>query len=363
MTRTPTARTGRLPLWAAVVVALVCGVLMATQSRVNGELGERLGDGFSGALLSFSIGLVIVIVIAALTPSARRGTRALAQEVRAGRLPAWTLLGGVGGALFVLSQGLATAIIGVSLFTVALIGGQTVSGLIVDRLGLGPGGKRALTARRLVGAAIALVVVAWSVGVHVRPDIPLWMLVLPLIAGVCVAVQQAANGRVAGAARSAVVSTLTNFIAGTIVLLLAAIVHAAVTGSIPTALPADWWLYLGGPLGVTFIFGLATAVRVTGVLILGLCTVAGQLGAALAFDVLAPEPGRSVDWTTPIAAVLIVLAVIVVTLPSRRRGANSDAPETFGAKGGSLDRSAVLVGRSTDHGADARGISSQDPEA
>lgn len=312
------AGRGPLPLGAAVVVTVVCGIVMAAQSRINGELGRRLDDGFAAAAISFTIGLVIVLVVVALMPSARRGTRTALVEVRRNRLPLWTLFAGFGGAVFVLSQGLATAVVGVSLFTVALVGGQTASGLLVDRAGLGPGGVRYLTVRRVLGAGIALAVVMWSVIAHIEPGIPLWMLVLPVLAGAVVAVQQAANGRVANAAGSAVTSTLFNFITGATALVVAALVHSLVVGGLPTTLPTEWWLYLGGPLGVTFIFALATAVRTTGVLLLGLCSVAGQLSGSIAIDLLAPGTGHSVDWTTPIAAALIVAAVLVVSLPKRQ---------------------------------------------
>jgi transporter family-2 protein len=311
------AHLGRLPLGPAVVIAVVCGVLMATQSRINGELGRRLGDGFTAAAISFGIGLAIVLVIVAAMPAARRGTRFALTEVKQRRLPLWTLFAGFGGAVFVLSQGLASAVVGVSLFTVAFIGGQTVSGLLVDRAGLGPGGVRYLTLRRVIGAGIALAVVVWSIVSHLEPDIPTWMLILPVLAGVVVAWQQAANGRVANAAGSAVTSTLFNFVTGATVLVLIALVHALVAGGLPGAYPTEAWLYLGGPLGVAFIFGLATAVRTTGVLLLGLCSVAGQLGGSIAIDLLAPGSGHSVDWTSPIAAALVIVAVLVVSLPGR----------------------------------------------
>jgi transporter family-2 protein len=229
------------------------------------------------------------------------------------------LFAGFGGGVFVLTQGLASALIGVSLFTVAFIGGQTVSGLIVDRIGIGPGGRRYLTFRRVLGAGIAFAVVLWSVAAHIDPGIPAWLLLLPFVAGVAQAVQQAANGRVAAASGSAVSSTLFNFIAGTSLLLVIALVHALVTGGWPDAYPAEWWLYLGGPLGVTFIFGLATAVRSTGVLLLGLCSISGQLIGSIAIDLVAPGAGHGVDWTTPIAAALVVAAVLIVSLPSRSR--------------------------------------------
>ncbi|WP_368498518.1 DMT family transporter [Herbiconiux sp. A18JL235] len=312
-------RASRLPLWLAIVVAVVCGVLMATQSRVNGEFGKRIGDGYTAAAISFGIGLVIVAVIVAFTPSARHGARTALREVRERRLPAWMLLGGIGGAVFVLSQGLASALVGVSLFTIAFIGGQTISGLVVDRVGIGPGGRRYLTPRRVLGAGIAFAVVVWSVVAHVDPEIPVWLLLLPFAAGCVQAVQQAVNGRVAAVAGSAVSSTLFNFCAGTAVLVLIALVHAGLTGGFPASLPTEWWLYLGGPLGVAFIFGLSTAVRTTGVLLLSLCSISGQLLGSIAIDLIAPGSGHGVDWTTPIAAVLVVVAVLVVSLPSRGR--------------------------------------------
>jgi bacterial/archaeal transporter family-2 protein len=319
MSTTPPPPAGRLPLGAAIAVAVGCGVLMATQSRVNGELGRRLGDGFTAAAISFAVGLVIVAAIALLQPAARHGVRRALGEVRGGHLPGWMLLAGFGGGVFVLTQGVASAIVGVSLFTIAFIGGQTVSGLAVDRAGFGPGGRRYLTARRVVGAGIAFAVVLWSVLLHIEPDIPLLLLLLPFAAGMVQAVQQAANGRVAAAAGSAVSSTLFNFIAGTALLVAIALVHALVAGGLPAAYPPDWYLYLGGPIGVVFIFGLATAVRVTGVLLLGLCSISGQLIGSIAIDVIAPGGGHGIDWTTPIAAVLVVVAVLVVSLPTRAR--------------------------------------------
>jgi len=319
MTTRTTSAVGRLPVWAAVGIAVLCGVLMATQARINGELGHRIDDGYTAAAISFTMGLVIVAVIASVTPSARAGVRLALGEVRQGRLPGWMLFAGVGGAIFVLSQGLASAVIGVSLFTIAFVGGQTLSGLVVDRIGFGPGGRRYLTVRRVLGAAIAVAVVAWSIVSHLDPGIPTWMLVLPLVAGIAQAVQQAANGRVAAAAGSAVSSTLFNFLVGSVVLIAIALVHVALSGGFPASLPAEWWLYLGGPLGVTFIFGLSTAVRVTGVLLLSLCSVAGQLTGSLVIDMVAPGSGHGIDWTTPLAAVLVVVAVLVVSVPPRGR--------------------------------------------
>ncbi len=46
-------------------------MLVAIQSRINGELGKRLGDGVPAALISFGSGLVILLVLALVIPRIR----------------------------------------------------------------------------------------------------------------------------------------------------------------------------------------------------------------------------------------------------------------------------------------------------
>ncbi len=69
------------------------------------------------------------------------------------------LAGGAAGALTVATQGLAVGIIGVSLFTVGIVAGQTVYGLVLDRIGFGPAGVVAVTMPRLLGGVLALAAV------------------------------------------------------------------------------------------------------------------------------------------------------------------------------------------------------------
>src|SRR5688500_2532083 len=127
-----------MPAWLAIAGAVLVGVLTAAQARINGELGARLEDGLTAATVSFSTGLVILFVLSAALPVGRRGLAALVSGVRARTIPWWMLLGGLAGALSVATQGLTVAIIGVSLFTVGLVAGQTVNGLLLDRIGYSP---------------------------------------------------------------------------------------------------------------------------------------------------------------------------------------------------------------------------------
>ncbi|MFF2632600.1 DMT family transporter [Microbacterium sp. NPDC058021] len=309
----------RLPVWVALGGAALIGVMTAVQARVNGQLGVRLEDGFVAAFISFASGLVLLTVISLALPGGRAGFARLASGVRERRIPFWMLCGGAAGALTVATQGLAVGIIGVALFTVGVVAGQTICGLVLDRLGYGPSGVVAVTTGRVLGGVLALA----AVGIALTGgavDAPLWMLVLPFAAGVGIAWQQATNGRLRQRVGTPLTATLVNFIGGSLCLLIAAGVHVALVGA-PAALPTEPWLYVGGALGVFYIFLSAALVVHTGVLLLGLASVAGQLAASVVLDLVWPAPAGP-GTGTALAMVAVALAsVVVAAVPWRRRRA------------------------------------------
>lgn len=304
------------PRVIAVLGAVLVGVLTASQSRINSQLAVEIGDGFIASVISFGSGLVILLVALTLWRPGREGIARLTASVRSRRTPWWYLGGGFAGALFVLSQGLTGSLLGVALFTIAVVCGQIVSGLVIDRLGMGSVAPAAVTTTRLIGSLLALVAVGWAVSSQIRTDTALWVVILPLLAGVGTGWQQAANGQVRVAAESALTATLMNFVVGTTALTAAATVHIALAGW-PDALPDTPWLYLGGLLGTLFIGLGIVVVKYLGVLLLGLGAIAGQLVMSLALDVLAPAGARSVEWTTVLGTALTLTAVIIAAIPSR----------------------------------------------
>lgn len=307
-----------MPVWLALGGAVLVGVLTAVQARINGQLGVRLEDGFVAAVISFGSGLVILVALSALLPAGRRGFALLAQGVRTRSIPWWMLAGGAAGAVTVATQGLAVGLIGVSLFTVGVVAGQTVCGLFLDRVGYSPAGLVAVTVPRLLGGALALGAVGLALVGDGVEGIPVWMLVLPFVAGVGIAWQQATNGRLRQRVGTPLTATLVNFIGGTVLLILAAAVHVAVDGP-PRPLPAEPWLYLGGAIGVAYIFLSAALVQHTGVLLLGLGAVVGQLVTSVGLDAIWPAPA-GLSLGQQLAMVTVALAsVVVAAVPWRRR--------------------------------------------
>lgn len=303
---------------AAVGGAVLIGALTALQARINGTLGAELGDGIVAAAVSFSSGLLILIVLSALLPEGRRGFGRLVHGIRTRSVPPWMLLGGLVGAFTVASQGLTVATIGVALFTVGFVAGQTTGGLVLDRVGYGPAGVVPVTVRRAVGAALAIAGVVVCLSGDALGGVPLWMLIVPAVAGAAVSWQQGTNGRLRVRVESPLTATLVNFIGGTVVLLLAAAVHTSVVGA-PRAVPTEPWLYSGGAVGVIYIFLSSVVVRRTGVLLLGLGSVVGLLTTSVLLDVAWPAPAAPPPAVAVLAAAVAIAGVVVAAVPVRRR--------------------------------------------
>lgn len=304
--------------------AFVAGALIAGQAKVNAVLAQRVGGGFPGALeaalISFLGGIVILAIAFAAWPSFRRRTATVVAAARSRTLLPWQLAGGLSGAFLVSSQGLAVRVIGVALFIVGLVTGQTVGALVVDHHGVGPGGLRPVTATRVVGVGIAVAAVCLSVsgrlaGSGALPARSWVLLALPLVAGIGASWQQAVNGRVATVG-GAPVAALVNFVTGTAALIVLFAITAAVTGEggPPPAAAADAWLYLGGPIGLLFIWLGALLVRPLGVLVLGLATVAGQVAGGLVLDLVA---GHHLGWRLWVGSLLTVVGVALAARRSR----------------------------------------------
>ena len=57
------------------ILAAISGVLIAFQSRANGELSRQLDSGAQAALISFSSGLIVVALVAVFNAKIRFGLK------------------------------------------------------------------------------------------------------------------------------------------------------------------------------------------------------------------------------------------------------------------------------------------------
>jgi transporter family-2 protein len=324
----------RLPLAVGLPMAVASGLAIPVQGRINGALGARLGDGIAAAVVSFSTGLIVMVIVSLLVPRGRAGLARILPALRERRFPPYYALAGGIGAFFVFAQSFTVGLLGIALFTVATVTGQTLSGLLVDRLGIGPAGKKSVTGIRVIGCILTIAAVAWAVSPRFTsgaagaagasgsaagagtadPAALLLPVILPVLAGFLMSFQQAMNGTATVHYGTPIAATLVNFIAGTCVLWVAWSIKVAVAGP-ANPLPAEWWYYLGGPMGCVFIGLGALLVRSLGVLVTGLGMIAGQLLGSLGLDLLAPTPGTVVEAATVLGTLLTLASIVVATLP------------------------------------------------
>lgn len=314
----------RLPLPVGLLLAVSAGLLVPVQGRINGALGTVLADGLAAAVVSFSTGLVLMIVISLSLPKGRAGLATVLPALRERRFPRYYALAGGIGALFVFAQSFTVGLLGVALFTVAAVTGQTLSGLLVDRMGIGPAGKKPVTGIRVLGSVLTVAAVAWAVSPRFDSAAggsgPLQLLIpvlLPVVAGFLMSFQQAMNGTATVHYGTPITATLVNFIAGGILLWLVWLIKLAAAGP-GNALPSEWWYYLGGPMGCVFIAVAAFLVRGLGVLVTGLGMIAGQLLGSLALDLALPAPGTVVALPTVLGTILTLAAIVLASLPWSR---------------------------------------------
>jgi transporter family-2 protein len=108
-------------------------------------------------------------------------------------------------------------------------------------------------------------------------------LLMILFAGALLAFQAPINARLREFAGSPVLSSLISFAIGGALLLLLALGTGAFASASRLRL-APWWAFLGGTLGVAYVYSAMIAVPRIGASMLLIATVTGQMAAALWID-------------------------------------------------------------------------------
>ena len=140
-------------VWLLRGFGVLMGMGSATQTAVNGHLGRALSSPVQAGQISLVVGLLLLFAMSVLLSGPRR---ALASGVAPG--PWWMWLGGVLGAFFVFGGAALSPILGTGTTVIAALVGNILCGQVLESLGVGTGGRRALpTEYRLTGLAVVLV--------------------------------------------------------------------------------------------------------------------------------------------------------------------------------------------------------------
>ena len=294
-------------------LAAISGLMIAVQARANGELSYRMGNPIEAALVSFGSGLIIISFISAFNPAIKAGIRNLRGALKRKEIPLWTLFAGMLGGSFVAVQTQIVPIIGVAIYSVASIAGQTAASLVVDRIGLTGGGKKHITVRRVAAAGITVLAVLISVLDRLEANnLSVLAVLLGCFAGAIVGVQRALNGQINESTQQSFTTSLLNFIMGTTILVIFLGIGMMINRTEIVSLPAGpWWMYTGGTIGIIYIAFTSTIVQHLGVLTFTLISVGGQLVGSLLIDFYSPTEGVNVSVYLVTGIVMTYVGVIV----------------------------------------------------
>lgn len=292
----------------AIVAAVIGGSLMAVQARANSGLGQAIGSGIFAALVSFSVGLVIIGLFTLLIRKNRQSLASTVRKISSREIPWFFVLAGSFGGFFVIMQGVVAGVVGIALFSIGVVSGSAIAALVLDGYGMLGLTKRAIGIPRIAGILVALIglIIASDVGSHV----PSPLIALPFIAGIGIGFQQAMNGRFGKLAESPAVPTFFNFVAGTAFIAFAL---AIVEGfSLPTSWPTNPLFYLGGVVGVIYIFMQVLILPRIGALSMGIAMLVGQLAGSVLLDLFVPIAPHPVTISTLLGIALTMLGAALV---------------------------------------------------
>ncbi len=302
------------------LLAALSGAMIAVQARVNGELSHQLNNGLQAAFVSFGSGLLIILLITPFSSQIKEGIVNLRSAVKNKEIARWKLFAGALGGSFVAIQTQIVPLIGVAIYSVASIAGQTAMSLIVDRIGLTGGGKKLISPRRVLAAVLTVIAVLVSVWDRIDANnLSMFAVTAGGIAGAIVGVQRALNGQINEYSHQSFTTSLLNFITGTSFLMVLIAIGLIIGRNELSPLPSNpWWIYTGGVIGVIYIAFTSTIVQHLGVLTFTLFSVGGQLVGSLVIDLVSPTKGVSVSAYLVTGIVMTYAGVIAGGVGSSR---------------------------------------------
>jgi transporter family-2 protein len=120
--------------WTAaiqVVVAVIAGAIIAIQPGINGMLSRRLDHPIQASVISFTVGLLF-LVVTCLALGQRLPRPATLKDV-----PLWVCLGGgMVGAFFVTTSMIVAPKIGAGVWVALIVAGQMAASLALDHFGI-----------------------------------------------------------------------------------------------------------------------------------------------------------------------------------------------------------------------------------
>ena len=132
-----------------LIIALVAGVALATQSAINTQLAKAMsGEAVIATFISFAVGTIVLFFIAWVKTDLWGNLSAIPSQ------PWWKLIGGVLGAVVVFTTVLLAPKLGITAMLFFIIVGQLITATTIDHFGLIGMPIREVNITKLIGLII-----------------------------------------------------------------------------------------------------------------------------------------------------------------------------------------------------------------
>ncbi len=253
------------------LLSLLIGILVAIMITVNGGLTTLFGV-YSATVVIHIVGLLLISGIIMF----RR------EKPFTARYPWYLYIGGILGVATTACTNYAFGKISVSAILALSLFGQSVMGLLVDQFGLFQMRVHRFRAYQLPG----LLFVICGIGCMIVGSFQLLPVIAVFASGINLVISRSFNARLAGHT-SVYVSTFYNYVFGLItaipVFFLLGRGEPALAGF---ALSQNWWIYLGGAIGVITVWLSNVVVVKIPALYITLLMFVGQVFTGVVLDTL-----------------------------------------------------------------------------
>jgi transporter family-2 protein len=134
-----------------LLFAIAAGAVIPFQAGVNAQLAHWVDSPVRAAFVSFLVGTIALLVVAAFV------RKPLPPVGRLADAPWWVWVGGLLGAFYVVGSVVTAPKLGAATLIAAVVAGQLLSSLVVDQFGWVGFEEHAVTPGRLIGIALVAV--------------------------------------------------------------------------------------------------------------------------------------------------------------------------------------------------------------
>jgi len=283
-------------------LSLLMGILISVMVAFNGGLTSMYGV-YSATVMIHIVGLLLIVAVVLFKK----------ERFFPGRFAWFLYMGGAIGVLTTVFNNFSFGRISVSAILALGLLGQSVAGLVIDQYGLFGMRKHPFSKEKMIGLLLILA----GIGAMVN-NFEIIAVTVSFFAGVNIVLSRTLNAKLADVT-SVRVSTFYNYFIGLMVSMLAFVLlgRGEIVFSEFTLSP-NWYIYLGGVLGVCVVLlGNIVVVKVSA-FYLTLLIFIGKVFSGILIDAVLMQ---TVSIRNLIGGVLVAAGLSVNLLLDNRKGA------------------------------------------